>query len=109
MMKTGGAVERVRENLRQAIDAACCARGEAQWTNGYRAASRFDPTDEVANIENSRLYAKEMAQFEQCGKAEARVERLISALIFAVRRVPSHPKGRRGTTARTPSRVATRV
>jgi len=105
MAKTKNAVERVRENLRQAIDVACIARGEAQWTNGYRAGRNASGTQSEA--EDGRLYAKEIAQFEYCGKAEARVERLIAALIFAVR--PSRPVGRRGKTARKRPIVSTRA
>jgi len=107
MLKTGAAVQRVRENLRRAIQAACVARGEALWTNGYRAARQACGAE--SENEDARLYAKEIAQFEHCAKAEARVDRLIAALVFAVRSVPSHPKGRRGKTARKRPIVSTRA
>jgi len=88
------AVVLVRSQLRQAIDRACIARGEAQWTNGYRTA-KF--AGHVEGPEEERLYQKELAQFRLCGTAEARVERLMCEFARVVRR--DH-----WGAARTPSR-----
>jgi hypothetical protein len=37
-MRSPMTVARARQGLRQAIDVACIARGEAQWMHGYRTA-----------------------------------------------------------------------
>jgi len=60
--KKQAAVARARIALRQAIDRACIARGEAQWTNGYRAGLLQAG---MAN-EADGLYRKEMMQYDQC-------------------------------------------
>ncbi len=70
------AVAKARIALRQAVDRACIARGEAQWTNGYRA-GRPDKEHELFN--------KEMRLFAQCVIADATVERRIRAFAKAVR------------------------
>jgi hypothetical protein len=83
------AEERARVRLRAAIDRACLARGEAQWTNGYRTGvSRWVPE------EGDRLFAKEMAQFRACGVVERTMERAIRAYAEAVAR-RGWPKGKR--------------
>lgn len=76
-------IGKARSALRRLIDRACIARGEAQWTNGYRAgqyANSLDPEGE-----DQRLYVKERAQFEQCGKVERACERSIAKLERLVR------------------------
>lgn len=72
----------MREHLRKWIDRACIARGEAQWTNGYRAGSHSWQRNPG---EDDRLYRKEIEQFKTCGKVEQQVERAIAALIRTVR------------------------
>lgn len=84
MTKTQQAVARARAQLWKAIDRACVARGEAQWTNGYRAAKFAGRV--AGGQEEERLYAKEIAQFSTCGMAERRVDQLILALVRVVRR-----------------------
>jgi hypothetical protein len=64
------------------MDACAIARGEAQWTNGYRAAkgALIDTTPEGA-----RLYAKEMDQWNTVSHVERRFYRLaLKALRDAV-------------------------
>ncbi len=75
-------VERARAALRAAIDRACIARGEAQWTNGYRAA-QFGK--KLTPEEDTRLFDKEMAQFKTCELAEARAESAMRAYARAIR------------------------
>lgn len=56
------------------------ARGEANWTNGYRAAMALrDPAEE------SRLYAKEQLQWKRVGDAEKAFKRLAQRLLRAER------------------------
>jgi len=74
------AIGDARERLRVAIDRACLARGEAQWTNGYRSAKY---SGRVAD--DPQLYAKEMAQWKNCGRVEATVARAIHAFAAAIR------------------------
>lgn len=82
MTKTQRRIANARARLRAAVDRACIARGEAQWTNGYRTgALRY-----IASDEDNRLYRKEMEQFERCGTAEKTVERLMAAYALAIRR-----------------------
>lgn len=58
------------------------ARGEAQWSMGYRTGrSRFVGED----AEDNRMYQKAMAQFEQCAEAEVRVTMAIAAYVRAIR------------------------
>lgn len=73
-----------RARLRQAIDRACIARGEAQWTNGYRAARYAGRPDDA---EHDRLYRREMEQWAHCGKTEAAAERAMRAYAAAIRRM----------------------
>lgn len=54
-----------------AIDRCCIARGEAQWTNGYRAGS--------GKGDDKALYAKEKLQWGYVGVAETELERYITA------------------------------
>lgn len=60
-----------RRALRAAIDRACIARGEAQWTNGYRAGAHIG--------EDPVFYNKEQWQWKRCDDAERQVERAITA------------------------------
>ncbi len=73
-------LRKARERLRQAVDVTCIARGEAQWTHGYRVGSGKgdDPT----------LYDKEQAQWAACDRVEKKLERAITAYARAVRRLP---------------------
>lgn len=81
--KQNTSVQAARERLRQAIEWACIARGEAQWTNGYRA-GRYAGRNEDA--EHERLYLKEMQQCTFCARAErARAESAIRAYARAIR------------------------
>lgn len=74
--------ERARDRLLSVIERAHVARGEAQWTDGYRAAtSRYLDNKQ----EEDRLYAKEFAQWREYDKAEARVSRAIAAYARAIR------------------------
>lgn len=85
------ALTKARQRLRQAIDRACIARGEAQWTNGYRAGGiRHLPL-----AEDERLYRQEMAQFRQCAKAEATTERAMRSYAAVIRKA-----ARKGLDAR---------
>lgn len=68
--------------LRQLIDAACIARGEAQWTNGYRAGAY----NRIASDEDNRLYRKEREQFTRCDIVERRMERAITTYARIMRR-----------------------
>ena len=77
------AVKATRRHLRQVIDRACIARGEAQWTNGYRAAR---PWGAESELEAQRLYAKELRQFHHCGVVEQQLERALAAYARAIRR-----------------------
>lgn len=82
MSPTEGAAK-ARERLRAAIDVACVARGEGQWTNGYRAARRSCGAESEA--EDECLYQKEQAQWKFCGVAEKRVDRAMAAYVRAIR------------------------
>ena len=93
-MKQKTPVRRLRESLRAAIDAACIARGEAQWTNGYRAAKYAGRVEDPRDPEAGRLYETEMHRFRLCGKAEARVEKLLAAYARAIRREGRPPNRR---------------
>jgi hypothetical protein len=62
-----------RQSLRAAVDRACIARGEAQYTSGYRVGAKAG-TDDL-------LYRKERRQYHHCAVAEARVERAVRQLI----------------------------
>ena len=88
MRKTASVVTKARERLRAAIDHACIARGEAQWTNGYRTAVAAGVRRPVNDPESQRLYLmeREMVQFKQCGTAEKTVERAMRAYAVAIRK-----------------------
>ena len=66
-------VVRARIRLWQAIDRACAARGEAQWTNGYRTGAG-KPLQE-----DERLYQRETSQWADCVKMGEVVEKAIAA------------------------------
>lgn len=70
------AVQAAKQTLRAAIWMAAMARGEAQFTNGYRCGKQD---------ESSELYAKEMRQWEVVGEKEGEMQRAIDALVKAVR------------------------
>lgn len=73
-----------RETLRAAIDRCCVARGEAQWTNGYRAGLlSIGGVEHVP--EDERLYQKELKLFQVCTKAEEALERHITEFARVVR------------------------
>lgn len=73
---------KARAILRRVIDEACIARGEAQWTNGYRAGRMGAETA----AEDTRLYQKEITQFRFCAIVEKKAERAMAAYALAVRR-----------------------
>lgn len=97
LTKKEQAIARARIKLRQSIDRACIARGEAQWTNGYRAAKFAGRVD--GGPEEERLYAKEMQQFSFCASAEKQADRDIAALIRSIR-LSYNPFRRRGKKTR---------
>lgn len=74
-------IDEARLRLRQAIDRACVARGEAQWMNGYRAGRYGRGSDQS----DDELYRKEQGRFEQCGKAEAQAERAMATYARTIR------------------------
>lgn len=77
-------VARAKLRLRRAIDAACCARGEAQWTNGYRCGAFKSAVSGSKEVE--QLYEREMSRFKDCGKAEAAVEAAIKEYARIIRK-----------------------
>lgn len=74
-------VRRAREALARAIDSACFARGETQWTQGYRAGR----SPRLHDPEDTRLYDKMIRQYTLSGECERRADDLITKLIRAVR------------------------
>lgn len=81
-MKHAERIQRGRLRLIRAIDRACIARGEAQWTNGYRAGRATTGQD---GAEQKRLYEKEIAQFKFCGVAERASDRAIARYARLIR------------------------
>ena len=80
MTKRKDTVRAARERLHGAIEAACSARGSAQWVNGYRAGrGKYD--DSI----DKQLFAKERRQFQADDAAEMQVKRAITAYARAVR------------------------
>ena len=75
--KTDKAIATAKERLRQAVDSACIARGEAQWMHGWRTGS---------NNKSSERYARQMELFKACARAEAIVERAIRSYSLVIRR-----------------------
>ena len=75
------------ERLRQAIDQACVARGEMQWTNGYRAGLTYSDSVE----EDATLHAKEMSQLTLCAQFEALTELAMAAFRRDVQRRARRP------------------
>lgn len=69
----------VIERLMAAMDACAIARGEAQWTNGYRAAAFAGAIDNTP--EGERLYQKEQAQWREVGRRERAFRRLAQRLL----------------------------
>jgi hypothetical protein len=66
-----------------AMDECAIARGEAQWTNGYRAAMGGT---HAATPEDERLYEKEQAAWKVVGQREAAFRRLAQRIIREARR-----------------------
>lgn len=76
--------------LLRAADAACIARAEAQWTNGYRAARLS-----VANTqETSDLYDKEQRQWKHVGYIEGRMRRVFLAVLRDARKTKTKARRR---------------
>lgn len=69
--------------LMREMDACAIARGEAQWTNGYRVAkgALID-----SQPEGARLYAKERDQWGTVEHAEKRFRRIALRVLAEVRR-----------------------
>ena len=82
---------KARQALLAAMDRACIARGQAQWTNGYRAGRGTCSRD---YDEDGRLFNKEQAQFKLCDVLERQVSRAIAAYALAVRDTKKARKGR---------------
>jgi hypothetical protein len=66
------------KQLVAAMDRCAVARGEAQWTNGYRAAK--------GGAEELRLHDKEMGQWLRVDRADAAFRRLAARLLRAERK-----------------------
>lgn len=81
--KTTPRVQRARAlaKLMAAMDRCAIARGEAQWMNGYRAKAGV-------NSEDSRLYAKEQAQWREVDLADAAFRRLAIRVLRSGRATP---------------------
>lgn len=60
------------------------ARGEAQWTNGYRTARAALGAE--SETEDARLCAVELAQFKECGTREKAVARALTAYARLIRK-----------------------
>jgi hypothetical protein len=69
------------ERLVAAMDRCAVARGEAQWTNGYRAGRLA-----MDHAESDRLYSKEMFQWKAVVNAERAFRRLAQRIIAEARR-----------------------
>jgi len=68
------------DKLMAAMDRCAIARGEAQWTHGYRTGIvKTDPT------QGDRLWERERAQWEKCGAVENRFRRLAKRLLREAR------------------------
>jgi hypothetical protein len=65
------------QQLVAAMDRCAVSRGEAQWTNGYRAANKAD---------EHRLWSKEQAQWWEVGRADDAFRRLAARLLRAERK-----------------------
>lgn len=68
------------ERILAAADRMAVARGEAQWTNGYRAATHVNP------VEEKRLYDKEQAQWKYVGRVEGRARKAFLSVLREARR-----------------------
>jgi hypothetical protein len=66
------------DRLMAAMDRCAVARGEAQWTNGYR-------TGTLKGGEQDRLWPKEQAQFREVESAEKNFRRLAMRLLRGAR------------------------
>lgn len=83
--------------LLDAADRMAVARGEAQWTNGYRAAKETFQVG-TGTVEHERLYEKEQAQWEIVGRVEGRARRVFMAVLRDARK--GSPLRRRRTSAK---------
>ena len=83
-------VKEAWDNLRESIDRACIARGEAQWTNGYRCGMNHS----VDQLKAEQLYQKERRQFQVCEKAEAWAELQVAAYRRVVLADATHKRQR---------------
>lgn len=68
------------DRLMEAMDRCAIARGEAQWTHGYRTAV-FASRPSVGESEADRLWERERRQFAYCGRAERAFRRLAMRLL----------------------------
>jgi len=66
------------DRLIKSMDRCAVARGEAQWTNGYRAAK--------GKPEEANLYAKEVRQWDRVRDAEANFRRVAQNVLRQARR-----------------------
>jgi hypothetical protein len=69
------------ERLVAAMDLCAGARGEAQWTNGYRTGAVG-----VGSLESERLYAKEQRQWAYVDVADKKFRRLAARLLREARK-----------------------
>lgn len=79
MRKTDKAIQQARLKLVRAIGLACCAQGEAQWTNGYRTGAHTE------GAEDDLIYAKEMVQWHRSGVAGRTADRAITRYARLIR------------------------
>lgn len=68
------------ERLMAAMDRCAIARGEAQYTSGYRSASGVEVQD--------RMWARQQAQWKVVDDAEAKFRRLAQRLLREARDAP---------------------
>lgn len=78
------------ERLVMAMDRCALTRGEAQWTNGYRARFEADikrmSLTGADNAEAERLYEKQQRQWAENAKAEKRFKRIAQEVVRASQR-----------------------
>lgn len=67
------------DRLMAAMDACAIARGEAQWTNGYRTA--YVKAKDYKEPEADRLYAKQELQLVRAAVSEIKFRRLALRLL----------------------------
>lgn len=71
------------QRLVAAMDRCAVARGEAQWTHGYR--SRFEATPNHDTAEADRLAERNMKQWVMVDAAERNFQRLAARLLREAR------------------------